>query len=318
MFTKVKKNFFTKLILLISLLFITASWGFYAHKKINTLAVFTLPKGMIWFYKNNLSYISEHAVDPDRRRYTDSLEAPRHYLDADHYGIAPFDSIPEKWNDAVKKYSADTLKAYGLAPWQIQQTYYSLVKAFEARNGGRILKLSSDIGHYLADIHVPLHTTENYNGQLTHQTGIHAFWESRLPELFCGDYDFLVGKTDYIENPLKETWNILRHTNSYKDSVLQIEASLNSRFPADRKFSFVERSGKIERQYSEEYSAAYHTALKGMVEKQMRASIHEIGSFWYSAWVDAGQPDISNLTNINEPDTIIVHQQNPGRVREEN
>ena len=35
--------------------------------------------------------------------------------------------------------------------------------------------------------------------------------------------------------------------------------------------------------------------MNGMVEKQMRASILSIGSFWFSAWVDAGQPTLKNL-----------------------
>lgn len=274
---------------------ICTSWGFYAHKKINNLAVFTLPSPLIRFYKNNISYVTNHAVDPDKRRYADSLEAPRHYLDADHYGESPFDSIPEKWKDAVNKYSEDTLKTYGIAPWQIQRTYGYLVKAFQDRDSLKILRLSADLGHYVADAHVPLHTTKNHNGQLTNQVGIHGFWESRLPELFSEKYSFYVGKAKYIENPLKETWRILRDTYSYKDSVLVIEARLSKIFPSDRKYSFSERSGKVIKQYSEEYSTAYHKSLNGMVERQMRASVHSIGSFWYSAWVDAGQPQLNGL-----------------------
>src|SRR5687767_10454865 len=109
--------------------FFLSSWGFYAHKKINRLAVFTLPSAMVKFYKSNIYYLTEHAVDPDKRRYADTAEAARHYLDADHYGSAPFDSIPEIWKEAADKFSEDTLKAYGIIPWQIQRTYYSLVKA---------------------------------------------------------------------------------------------------------------------------------------------------------------------------------------------
>ncbi len=288
------------LYLIIVLLFFS-SWGFFAHQKINRLAVFTLPTGMIKFYKNNINYITEHAVDPDKRRYTDSAEAARHYLDADHYGIAPFDSIPQKWKDAEARYSADTLRAYGILPWHIERTYYLLVKAFQEQDSAKILKISADLGHYLGDAHVPLHTTENYNGQLTGQTGIHGFWESRLPELFSHDYDYFVGKAIYIENPLKEAWKIIRNTSSYKDSVLKIESRLSKSFPSDRKFAFSNRNGKIIKQYSEAYAGSYHDAMRGMVERQMRSSIHYIGSFWYSAWVDAGQPDLTKVKRKETP-----------------
>lgn len=253
---------------------------------------------MIRFYKNNIQFITGHAVDPDKRRYADTLEAPRHFIDADRYGTAPFDSIPQKWKDAAAKYTEQVLYENGIVPWQIERTYYSLVKAFEARDSIRILRLSADLGHYISDAHVPLHTTENYNGQLTGQNGIHGFWESRLPELFHREYDFLVGRAQYISNPLKEAWAIVKKAQSHKDSVLLIEARLNRSFPSNQKFTFSERNGRVERQYSEAYSRAYHDALNGMVEAQMRSSVLKTGSYWYSAWVDAGQPGLKGLVKI--------------------
>ncbi|KHJ38688.1 hypothetical protein PBAC_10260 [Pedobacter glucosidilyticus] len=289
------KNTRKLLLILLPAVIILCSWGFFAHKRINRLAVFTLPKDLISFYKSNINYITDHAVDPDKRRYADSLEAPRHYLDADHYGKAPFDSIPKKWNDAVKKYTEDTLKAYGIVPWHIERVYYRLVKAFKDRDSVQILRHSADIGHYIADAHVPLHTTENYNGQLTGQTGIHGFWESRLPELFADRYDYFVGKAKYIDNPLNEAWRIVENTYTMLDSTLLFEKQLSKSFPSDRKYSYSERNNKVIKEYSAEYSEAYHKALNGMVERQMRKSILAVGSFWYSAWVDAGQPDMKNL-----------------------
>lgn len=289
----VRQNFWRLTVVLVGI--ICSSWGFFAHQKINRIAVFTLPSGMIGFYKSNIDYLTEHAVDPDKRRYSDSLEATRHFLDADHYGAKPFDVLPQKWNDAVSKLTKDTLEAYGTIPWTIERTYYALVKAFKEMNQDNILHFSADLGHYIGDAHVPLHTTENYNGQLTGQTGIHGFWESRLPELFSGEYDLFVGKAQYLEDPLKKAWEIIQNTYSYKDSVLLIEARLNARFSPDRKYGFSARNGRIEKQYSEEYALAYHEALNGMVERQMRASILAIGSYWYAAWVDAGQPDLKRL-----------------------
>lgn len=291
------RNYF--FILLIPCLFIFSSWGFFAHMRINRLAVFTLPSNLIGFYKSNINYITEHAVDPDKRRYADSLEAPRHYLDADHYGKEPFMVIPRKWKDAVEKLSQDTLNAYGIVPWQIQRGYYKLVDAFKNRDSVLILKYSADLGHYIADAHVPLHTSENYNGQMTNQVGIHSFWESRLPELFANDYDYFVGKAKYIENPLNKAWDIVSNTYGLLDSTLTIEKNLSKSFPADRKYTYNERNGRVIKEYSITYSKAYHDALNGMIERQMRSSILDIGSFWYTAWVDAGQPDMKNLVKQN-------------------
>jgi hypothetical protein len=295
------KSAFRSLTLLV-LLMIFSSWGFFAHVKINHLAVFTLPKGISRFYKANLKYLSAHAVDPDKRRYADTAEAPRHYLDVELYE-KDIDSIPRKWENALTKYGALKLHENGVLPWQIQKSYYQLVNAFQNRDSLKILIYSAYLGHYLADAHVPLHTTANHNGQLTNQIGIHAFWESRLPELFAKDYNFFVGKARYIDDPLKETWKIISHTHSLVEATLKCEATLNANFPAYRKYSFSKRNSQVLRQFSNEYSKEYHQAMNRMVEQQMRSSILDIGSFWYSAWVDAGQPDLEHLKN-NEPSAI--------------
>lgn len=289
------KNWIFKLILLFLSIEILCSWGFSGHKTINHNAVFILPKSMIGFYKNNIAYITAHAVDPDKRRYTDPYEAPRHFLDADHYGNFPFDTIPQKWDNAVIKFTADTLNKYGSVPWSIQRNYYRLVQAFKSLDSIKILRYSADLGHYIADAHVPLHMTSNYNGQLTNQVGIHAFWESRLPELFSDRYNFFTGKAIYINDPLKSAWIICRQTYGSLDSVLKMEQQLQLTFRTDQKYTFIKNNNKIIRNYSEPYSGAYHDLLRGMVEKQMRASILSVGSYWFSAWVDAGQPDLKGM-----------------------
>jgi hypothetical protein len=286
----------TYLFYLIGLWLITSGfyWGFFAHQRINRLAVFTLPQEMMGFYKKNVDYITEAAVNPDRRRYFAVDEAPKHYLDLDHYGDSALYTMPRFWNDAVAKYSEDTLKAYGIVPWHINKMFYQLRDAFAIRDPEKILRLSAELGHYLADAHVPLHTTENYNGQLTGQDGIHGFWESRLPELFSSEYDFFVGRAEYLSNPQLAAWKAIESAHVAVDSVLGEEKRLAEKF-GERKFSFETKGKQSQKVYSQEYAKAYHDVLDGMVEKQMRAAIKMIGSFWYTAWVDAGQPDLKSL-----------------------
>ncbi len=281
------------------MIFISSSllfgWGFWGHKRINRMAVFTLPPEMLGFYKRNIDYIETHAVDPDKRRNVVADEAPRHYIDIDRYGDHPFDSIPINWNDAVKKYGEDSLKAHGIVPWHIQVMLGRLTKAFKEKNVKQILHNSADIGHYIADAHVPLHVTKNYNGQLTNQNGIHGFWESRIPELFGDKYDYFTGRCSYIEKPLETTWNIIKASYAAKDSVLEFERKLNAEFPSDRKYTFEQRGSTTIKTYSKEYSAAYDKMLDGQVERRMRAAIKSVGSFWYTAWVDAGSPNLEYL-----------------------
>ncbi len=272
------------------------SWGFFGHKMINRLAVFTLPESILGFYKTNIEYITEHAPDADKRRYGDPHEACRHYIDLDVYETtAPVDTVPRRWKDAIAKYTEDTLKEYGIVPWHINLMKYKLTEAFKAGDMERILHLSADIGHYIADAHVPLHATQNYNGQFTNQHGIHAFWESRLPELFAGEFDFFTGRAFYISDVQEAAWQASESSFAAKDSVLLFEKILSATFPADKKYSYEQKGQTSVKTFSKEYAKAYHDMLPGQVERRMRASVLMVGCIWYTAWVDAGQPDLNNL-----------------------
>lgn len=346
-------------------------WGFYGHRKINRKAVFTLPQELLPFYKYHIEFVTEHAVDPDKRRYATKFEAVRHYIDIDHWEVFPFDTIPREYPHAMLKYGefwsvdqnsdtsvfrlvqyddpnflktfeADSLKSlyyqtihhkrfdddivldcssfedlnpnagtcqslifvdnfsgYGILPYFFPGYYQKLVNAFKAKDIKRIIQYSADIGHYVGDAHVPLHTTENYNGQLTDQVGIHAFWESRLPELFADEsYDFFVGKAEYIDNIHDYIWDVILDSHDLLDEVLEFEKKLSEEFPSDQQFCFENRLEKTIRTQCEAYSEAYHTSLDGMVETRMRDAIQSIGSVWMSAWIDAGQPDLTKNLDI--------------------
>lgn len=270
-------------------------WGFYGHSLINRMAIFSLPPEMIGFYKPHTQYIGENAVNPDRRRYAVKGEAEKHFIDLDHYGDSALQILPLYWPDAVKKFSEDSLRANGIGPWSAYSTFLSLTKAFEEKNPSAILRLSADLGHYVADLNVPLHTTKNYNGQLTGQNGIHGFWESRVPELMARDYSLWIGQAEYIAKPQITLWETVAKVHQQVDSVLRFEKKLTESFSPDQKFSFEERNGLTVRVYSREFTEAYANALDNQIERQMKASIQMVADFWYTAWVNAGQPDLSKI-----------------------
>lgn len=271
------------------------NWGFYAHQQINRLAVFTLPAEMLPFFKKHIDFLTDNAVNPDKRRYAVVGEAPRHFIDLDAYPDTLTATLPRYYKDATDKYGADTLALHGLVPWQIQLTKYQLTEAFKQRDARRILRVAADLGHYIADANVPLHTTRNYNGQFTGQQGIHGFWESRLPELFSTGFDFLTGQAEYVDSPQRAAWRAVFNANAALDSVLTFEQKLTNDMGETRKFGFEERNGITTKVYAADFSRQYHDQLNGQVERQMRASVRMVGDFWYTAWVDAGQPDLKAL-----------------------
>ena len=346
------------------------SWGFFAHKRINRLAVLTLPPEMMVFFKKNIDYITDHAVDPDMRRYSTKQEGPRHFLDLDNYGKMPFDNLPRLWLDAMVQFTdiwvvssagdtvqlfgnqepvpEDAMKSYkkwfsrtvlpqfyqdqeilqpdslyaflaennivrerpvaafyqerltqhGTLPWNLQRFQRNLTEAFRQHDARKILRLSAEIGHYIGDAHVPLHTCSNYNGQKTNQHGIHGFWESRIPELFADEtYDYFVGKPEYIAKTDDWFWQTAFDSHSMVDSVLSFERALRRSYPEDRQMCPDTRLGILGVFPCREFAAAYQDAMDGMVERRMRAAIHAVSSAWYTAWVDAGQPDLSDISD---------------------
>ena len=303
-------------------------WGFFAHQKINYYAVFLLPPEMMVLYKPNIGFLSEHAVDPDKRRYAIKDEGPRHFIDIDKYGNYPYSELPRKWNDAVTKFGEDSLKQHGIVPWHVQVMLQRLTNAFKEKNFSHIMKNSAEIGHYIADAHVPLHASSNHNGQFTNQKGIHGFWESRVPELLAEkQWDFFIGKAQYIKNPGDFIWARVLESANAADSVLRFERALTKQFAPDQKYSFEERNGIVIRQYSEAFTIAYNKKLDGMIERRMRQSISSIASFWFTAWVNAGQPDLKGLTGqklseneIKEFEELNIKWNSGGKMigREEN
>jgi len=362
-------------------------WGFVGHRLLNRYAVFTLPPEMMVFYKKNIEFITEHAVDPDKRRYATKYEAPRHYIDIDHWGEYPYENIPRRWTPALAKftdvfiisnendtiqlfgnevsklddykftlygegiqkifgkdstiiyrdnyiefvqknierniykddkslnaedllalfsqetpqimpvsaYFDDQLSNYGIIPWHLQRMQKQLTNAFTEKDAEEIIRISADFGHYVGDAHVPLHTTTNYNGQLTNQLGIHAFWESRVLELFIDEYDTFVGKADYIDYPKDYVWDVVLASHVLVDSVLNVEKRLVRDFPKDRQMCFDERLDRTINTQCEEFARAFSEEMQGMVEQRFTEAIHALGSLWYTAWVDAGQPDLNKI-----------------------
>lgn len=308
------KKHFLLLLLPISILLI--SWGTFGHEHINRAAVLALPQPIQTFFYNHIDYITQESTVPDLRKYTlnDKTENPRHFIDLENFGSA--DSLPKSMEEAKKKYDEKFLQQNGTLPWHWQDMMQKLTRAFKEKRKTEILFLAADLGHYIGDAHMPLHTSANHDGQLTNQKGIHAFWESRIPELYGNNYNYFVHEAKFIDNIDKEIWNIVFDSHRLKDSVLIVDKELRKKFGEENIFEKDSkgniRKGKFGQTYfTNEYAKAYHTALNGMIEKQLKKAIVATSSFWYSAWINAGKPNLSSL------DSEELTQQNSKQLKKE-
>ena len=88
-----------------------------------------------------------------------------------------------------------------------------------------------------------------------------------------------------------------------------MKKKLTFSFPSDQKYSFEQRGNATVSVYSKEFSQEYHKRLNNMVERRLRASIIAVGSIWYTAWVDAGQPDLNSLQNQAASPALLLEIQ---------
>jgi len=284
----------------IGVAFVVLSWGVFGHEHINNAAVMALPKPMQTFFYNHLDFITQESSVPDLRKYTlrDKAEGPRHYIDMENFGDVA--SIPLPFEEAKKKYDEKFLADNGTLPWYIQETMTKLTKAFKDKRKNEILFLAGDLAHYIGDANMPLHTSANHDGQLTNQKGIHSVWESRIPTMFGRNYNFYTGEAKYIDNVEKATWDMIKDSHSQVEPLLLIDRNLRATFTPETMYE-KDANGNIAKGkfgdllYTKEYVTQFHTALNGMVESQMRKAIVMTANFWYTAWVNAGKPNLDEL-----------------------
>ncbi len=266
------------LILLIILLPVSVilSWGGEGHKFINKKAIELLPDEMNGFIKWQDS-ISFHSVDPDNRKDFDKSEYPKHFIDIDFYPEFLKGEMIRNEQELVKEYHDSTVNKMGLLPWATVDTYNNLVKALKEKNRDKSLLYASDLGHYVADGHQPLHTMMNYNGQMTNQKGIHYRYESKMIDSHLTEInnDFKSENAGYISTPLDFIFNYISDANSIGDLLLAAD-----------NFAFKYSKSRE----NEEYYRLFWFRAKYITEIQIENSARDFASLFYSAWIDAGKP----------------------------
>lgn len=272
------------------------AWGFFGHRVITQVAVYELPAGLQAFYFRHLPELVRQCTAPDERRTKDPEEAARHFIDMDHYSEDnPFAKVPRAYDEAVEKFSADTLKKYGTVPWTVIETKNKLVSAFSERDTLGIIRYSAELSHYTADAFVPLHTTVNYDGQLTGQTGLHGLWESQLPEQFINAYKLTGEEGRVLKDPLAAIWGVLQSSYGFLTATYDLEAKVGKGFTPQTKYTYSHRFGHTQRRYSDAFAAAYNKEVGGQVDYRIQTAAPMVASMWLTAWQEAGRPDLSKL-----------------------
>ena len=264
------------------------AWGIFGHRVITQVAVYELPAPMQAFYFRHLPALVHASGTPP----ADAQENLRHFIKLDHYSETnPFAKMPRAYDEAVEKFSADTLRKYGTLPWAILEAKDKLVQAWQQRDTLAIVRASAELSDYAADAFSPLRTTVNYDGQLTNQPGLLALWENQLPERFIATYKLDGEIAKPLKDPLADIWAVLQNSYGFLTATFDLETKVSHGFTPQTRYAYSHRFGRTQRRYSDAFGDAYNKEVGGMVDYRMKTAAPFVAALWLTAWQEAGCPD---------------------------
>ena len=292
---------------------LTSSWGFAPHRTLNAKAWSCLPPSCQKAWGNNPHLLIQGATSADARKHTDSLEAVRHYLDMDDLPFGAEALTGTTWNEAASLLAPDSgllsPARFGTLPWALERTYWRLVRAWAppdstAPKPTQVIRAAADLGHYLADAHVPLHTSGNYDGQRTDQRGIHAHWETHAVEWMLGHSVPRHCEPCALEaigfDPVWTPWEILAESHALAPDVFRAERSWQI-LCQHRGYGLRRRGRTMQLLPTPEALALWDSLTHHHTWPRYCLAAQRIAAAWHAAWIDAGQP---TLTSANEPSWI--------------
>lgn len=252
------------------------AWGPTAHRLVNGWAVDTVPPEIRAFFQANRQFLADHANDPDAAMEKDRHERELHYIYLDQYGIFPYLKLPHSFDSAIEQYGSGRIHRDGMLPWQIGKVSLSLTEAFKAQNWEQAKLDAALLGHYVADAHDPLHTTQNYDGQLTGQTGLASRFEIRLVDKFASFFMFAPRDATKIADPTEHAFQTVLESNTWADHIILADRQSLEGLP----------------NYNEDYYDRFYSRVGSIVMRELNEAAEDAGCYWYTAWVNAGRPEL--------------------------
>jgi hypothetical protein len=284
------KKLLSSSLTLIVITILLSSWGGVGHKKISESAALSFNPQMFDF-NSWTQFLADHASDADNRKSGDPTESPKHYIDIDNY--ADFISkgrIPQTWDSINLIYGSATVIANGTLPWATKNSFDSLVSSMKRHNFAKAKVFAADLGHYVADGHMPLHITKDYNGRLPNtKEGIHSRYESTMIGANISQITYTGENISEISNVNQYIFNYLYANYSYVDAV----------YAAD---TYAKTQGTIS---STAYKTALWTKTKDFTIPLFKNASHALAELIYTAWIQAGSPSIIS-TGLDNPEALKV------------
>ena len=252
-------------------------WGPNAHRLITNKAVDTLPPEIRPFFEANRNLLVQSSADPlDTLSKNSAGERRSRFIYLDRYGRFPFDSLPRDYKAAVSKFTKSKLEANGVLPWQIGLYSAKLTDAFKARNWDDVRQYAAMLAHYVAQSHDPFATTENFDGHLSNQLGVDQRFNSRLVDRYSLFFFILPNEATHISDPTDHAFESCLNAHSWLEQVLLADRRARRGLP----------------DYTDEYYDRLYNQAGAILIRGVSDAAADVGSFWLTAWINAGRPPL--------------------------
>lgn len=252
------------------------AWGPEGQKLVLNQAIDTLPYDLRGYFEANRSFLLQHVTDTLEAETKTPAERHNHFIFLDKYGRFPFVALPRSYKAAVGKYGKSKIEATGLLPWQIG--VYS-AKLTEAMRLGRWEEVKLDaaiLASYVAEAHDPFNTTENFDGHLTEQKGVNDRFGTTLVERFSSFFPMRPNDAAFISDPTDHAFEACLSSHTWVENIL-----------------LADRNAHLEiKSYSDEYLDRFYNASAPTLIRQLSDAASDIGSYWLTAWTNAGKPSL--------------------------
>ena len=295
------KRKFTKTVIIIIIAFFFCGWGKVGHEIVNGNTAKLFPAEMHYFVSWS-DYLQAHASDADNRKSSDPTEAHKHFIDIDAYPeFVANGRISQSYDSLVAKHGESFVSDQGVLPWAILNCVDSLTNQFRRKDWIKAKQTASDLGHYVADSHMPLHITQNYNGQMTNQRGVHSRYESGMVDKYQSQITITADTAEYISGISNFVFSYIYKNYKYVDSVLQDDKIATSDAGSTRSDAYYQKLWDLTGNFT--------------IQLLSNAS-HILASLIYTSWVNAGKPlpveaGISNQSKTVNDFRLFQNYPNP-------
>ena len=244
------------------------AWSDAVYRLVMRKAIDTLPKAQKKYFEDHkyempsLTPDEDPPARPEGRRFA-----------VDLLGTFPFADLPRE--EAGVQAKADP-RVVGRLPFLLLEAQTRLVDAFRSGDKEKILREADAVAILAADLNSPLALSENFDGQKTDQPGLGKRFTAQLPEGMEGRLKLNPEAARLLENPRDYVFGSMVRGHVWVDNILY----------ADN----LARRGKSS--YGGPYFEALELRAGRLLGEILSNAAADVGSFWYTAWTEAGRPEL--------------------------